>query len=56
MSGEKDKMFLKNTNFVNATRISKQTSELSDGAISVRFDSESESSFLYEIFDFVGEQ
>ena len=56
MSGEKDKMYLENTNFVNATKISPQTNDLSDGAISVRFDSESENSFLYEIFDFVGEQ
>lgn len=56
LSGEKDKMDLKNTNFVNATQITSHTDRLSDGAISVRFDGESENSFLYEIFEFVGEQ
>ena len=41
LSGEKDKMVLKDTNFINATEITPHTNSLSDGAISLRFDDQS---------------
>ena len=50
LTDEKDQILLRNTNFINATEISDQVNKLQDGAISVRFDTESENSFLNEIF------
>jgi hypothetical protein len=44
---------LENTNFINATVISPNLNDLSDGAISLRFDQTSENSFLNEIFAYV---
>jgi hypothetical protein len=40
---------------VNASEISTHINQLCDGAISLRFDDASESSFLNEIFAYVGE-
>lgn len=39
--------------FINATEISQNSNCLCDGAISLRFDEMSESSFLKEIIDYV---
>lgn len=36
--GERDLLMLENTNFINATVISANLNDLSDGAISMRFD------------------
>lgn len=36
--GEMDQLMLESTNFVNATEISPNLNDLSDGAISMRFD------------------
>ena len=44
--GEKDNITLEKTNFVNAMYISPNLNRLSDGAISLRFDSTAENSFL----------
>lgn len=38
MRNEKDIVELENTNFINATEISKNLNYLCDGAISLRFD------------------
>jgi hypothetical protein len=46
MSDEKDKIALRETNFINASQISDHLNQLCDGAISLRFDDESENSFL----------
>lgn len=54
LSDEKDRIQLNSTNFINATQVCEHTDKLSDGAISLRFDDESENSFLNEIFTFVG--
>lgn len=51
--GEHDHLMLENTNFINATEISSNLNDLSDGAISMRFDQTSENSFLNEIFTYV---
>ncbi len=51
--GEKDTINLTSTNFISATSISPNLQVLMDGAISMRFDSTSENSFLNEIFDHV---
>ena len=47
-------MQLNATNFINASQVSEHTNRLSDGAISLRFDDESENSFLNEMFAYVG--
>ena len=44
-------MTLKNTKFINATHISPDLNYICDGAISLRFDENSESSFLKEILE-----
>lgn len=51
--GEKDTLNLTSTNFISATSISPNLQRLMDGAISMRFDSTSENSFLNEIFTYV---
>ena len=51
--GERDNVTLLNTNFVNAMVISPNLNELSDGALSLRFDETAETSFLQEIFTYV---
>lgn len=54
LSDEKDRMELRATNFINASEICEHTNKLSDGAVSLRFDDESENSFLNEMFTYVG--
>lgn len=44
---------LNSSNFVNATQLCNHTSKLQDGAISLRFDDESENSFLNEMFTYM---
>lgn len=44
---------LENTNFINATEVSANLNDLSDGAISMRFDQTSQNSFLNELFTYV---
>lgn len=51
--GEHDHLKLDTTNFINATEISPNLNDLSDGAISMRFDETSENSFLNELFAYV---
>lgn len=51
--GERDHLELESTNFISATSISGNLNRLMDGAISMRFDSTSENSFLNEIFTYV---
>jgi hypothetical protein len=48
--GEKDQVELESTKFINATLLTEKLSDVSDGAISMRFDENSENSFLNEIF------
>ena len=43
---EKDALTLESTKFINATQISAKLKYISDGAISLRFDENSENSFL----------
>ena len=43
---EKEKVTLSNTNFINVTKLSENMNSLTDGALSMRFDKKSESSFL----------
>jgi hypothetical protein len=50
--GEKDALELESTKFINATQIPAKLNYVSDGAISLRFDENSENSFLNEIFDY----
>lgn len=50
--GEHNSIVLEETNFINATEISKNLNYLCDGAISFRFDDKSENSFLRELFEF----
>lgn len=48
--GEKDNLELDSTKFINATMLTPKLNYISDGAISLRFDENSENSFLNEIF------
>ena len=50
--GERDNLTLTRTNFINAKEITANLNELSDGAISLRFDNTAENSFLEEIFTY----
>lgn len=51
--GEKDVITLNETNFIRAHEISPNLDMLSDGAVSLRFDSNSENSFLTELFNYL---
>ena len=47
--GIRDTLQLQNTTFINATELSPNLNFLCDGAISLRFDDKSESSFMQEM-------
>ena len=55
LEGEKDEIKLQHTNYINATIIDPLLSDLSDGAVSLRFDTDSENSFLNEMFGAVNQ-
>lgn len=54
--GEKDNLELQSTRFINATTLTQKLSYASDGAISLRFDQNSQNSFLNEIFSYTKAQ
>lgn len=51
--GQKDTLKIESTNFINAHTLSQNVNNLCDGAISLRFDSNSENSFLNEVFEYL---
>lgn len=55
INGEKDEIVLSHTNYINTTSLDPMLNQLCDGAVSLRFDIDSENSFLNEIFGAVDE-
>lgn len=49
--GERDNITLKASNFISAHSITPNVNNVCDGAVSLRFDNNSEKSFLCELFD-----
>ena len=52
--GEKDNITLNETTFIRAHQIFPNLDSLCDGALSLRFDDNSENSFLGEVFKYLG--